>query len=108
MLLSRFWYAVIAAVLGGAVFLLYLAMGVSNRTAAKTGDQLLTAASRSVYWYLTDDGRQRATSLIPLALNKDVRENLAKAVVVECVRVAHAQRRQVASYSPTRPPRAQK
>lgn len=79
MLLSRFWYAVIAAVLGGAVFLLYLAMGVSNRTASKTGDQLLTAASRSVYWYLTDDGRQRATALIPIALNKDVRESLSEA-----------------------------
>ncbi|MEZ4445671.1 MAG: MXAN_5187 family protein [Polyangiaceae bacterium] len=79
MLLSRFWYAVLAVLLGGAIFLLYLATGVANRTNAKTGDQLLTAASRSVYWYLTDDGRQRATALIPLSLEKTVQEGLSKA-----------------------------
>jgi hypothetical protein len=77
-LLSRFWYVALGVALAAAVFLLYLATAVANRGASTTGDQLLTAASRSVYWYMTDDSRTRAAALIPLALDGDVRDGLDK------------------------------
>ena len=83
MLLSRFWYLALAFVLAGAVFLLYVATAVTNRNASSTGNQLLTAASRSVYWYMTDDSRQLATALIPLALDADVAAGLSKATKTE-------------------------
>ncbi len=79
MILSRFWYAVLGAGLAFAAFLLFLSTSVANRNAQKTADQLLTAASKSVGWYLADDARTRATSLIPLALDPEVRSTLAAA-----------------------------
>jgi len=79
MILSRFWYAVLGAALAFAAFLLFLSTSVANRNAQKTADQLLTAASKSVGWYLADDARTRATTLIPLALDPEVRSALAKA-----------------------------
>ncbi len=78
MLLSRFWYAALAVVVAVAGFLLYVATAVMNRNASTTGDQLLTAASRSVFWYMTDDARTRATALIPVALDPEVRDGLDK------------------------------
>ncbi|MEM6790976.1 MAG: MXAN_5187 family protein [Myxococcota bacterium] len=79
MILSRFWYAVLGAALAFAAFLLFLSTSVANRNAQRTADQLLTAASRSVGWYLADDARTRATALIPLSLDPDLRETLAAA-----------------------------
>ena len=70
MLLSRFWYVLLAVVLAGAVFLLYLATAYSNRNATKTAGKLLTAASKAVHWYLTDDARKRAAALIKLTTDK--------------------------------------
>jgi hypothetical protein len=78
-LLSRFWYVVLAVLLAFSLFLLYLATSVSNRDAQRTAGRLLTAASKSVGWFLTDDARKRASALTPLALDSDVRQGVAKA-----------------------------
>ena len=79
MLLSRFWYIALSVALAGAIFLLYLATAVTNRSSQKAAEKLLTAASKAVSWYLADDARNRATSLIPLSLDASVREGLEKA-----------------------------
>lgn len=79
MLLSRFWYVVLAVLLAFSLFLLYLATSVSNRDAQRTAGQLLTAASKSVGWFLTDDARKRASALTPLALDSDIRQGASKA-----------------------------
>jgi hypothetical protein len=82
-LLSRFWFVVMAVALAAAMFLLYLATAVSNRSSRKTAAQLLTAASQAVGWYLKDDARTRASALIPVSFHPDVKDGLAKSSKTE-------------------------
>lgn len=86
MVLSRFWYVVLSVALVGAMFLVYLATAVSNRTARTTAGRLLTAASQSVGWYLQDDARSRAAALIPLSFHPDVKDGLTKASKAESLK----------------------
>ncbi len=79
MLLSRFWYIVLSVALAAALFFLYLATAVSNRTANRTAGRLLTSASKAVGWYMQDDARNRAAALIPLTLDSAISKGLAKA-----------------------------
>ncbi len=79
MLLSRFWYVVLALVLGGAIFVLYLAMSMYNRAGARAMGEALSADSQVVSWYLRDDARTRAAHLIQFALDKSIAKNLAEA-----------------------------
>lgn len=78
MILSRFWYAVLALAFGAAVFVLLLAVQMYNRAGNRAMGEALTADSSAVEWYLKDDARRRASALVGFALNPKIRANLAK------------------------------
>jgi hypothetical protein len=79
MLLSRFWYVLLALVLGGAIFVLFLATSMYNRAGARNMGEGLSADSQVVSWYLKNDARSRSAQLIKFALDPDVAKYLAKA-----------------------------
>jgi hypothetical protein len=79
MLLSRFWYVVLALLLGGAIFVLYLAQSMYNRAGARAMGEGLSADSQVVSWYLRDDARSRSGHLIKFALDNSISKNLAEA-----------------------------
>jgi hypothetical protein len=79
MILSRFWYAVLALALGATAFILLVAVQQYNRAGNRAMGESLTSDSSAVEWYLKDDARRRASALVQIALNADVRTNLAKA-----------------------------
>ncbi len=78
MLLSRFWYVLLAFALGTAAFVLFLAQSMYNRAGARTMGEGLSADSQVVSWYLKDDARERSAQLIKFALNQDIAKYLAK------------------------------
>jgi len=78
MILSRFWYAVLALALGAAAFILLIAVQQFNRAGNRAMGESLTADSSAVEWYLKDDARRRASALVPIAVNPELRSNLAK------------------------------
>ena len=78
MLLSRFWYVVLAMLLGAAAFVLFLATSMYNRAGARAMGEGLSADGQVVSWYLKDDARQRSAQLIKFALNQDIAKYLAK------------------------------
>ncbi len=79
MLLTRFWYALSALALGLAIFALFLAAQMYNRTGARAMGEALSADSSAVDWYLRDDSRKRSSAIIPVALSPDVIAGLGKA-----------------------------
>lgn len=79
MLLSRFWYVVLALLLGAAIFVLYLAMSMYNRAGSRAMGEGLSADSQVVSWYLRDDARTRSAHLIKFALDQNISKNLAEA-----------------------------
>ncbi len=78
MLLSRFWYVALALVLGGAIFVLFLATSMYNRSGARNMGEGLSADSQVVSWYLKDDARSRSAQLVKFALDPDVAKYLEK------------------------------
>ena len=76
MLLSRFWYVVLALLLGASIFVLYLAMSMYNRAGARAMGEGLSSDSQVVSWYLKDDARKRSAQLIKFALNEDIAKYL--------------------------------
>jgi hypothetical protein len=78
-ILSRFWYVVLALALGGSLFVLWTGAAVYNRAGQRAVNEALSADSSAVGWFLRDDASSRASALIPVALNADVRGGLAKA-----------------------------
>lgn len=78
MLLSRFWYVLLALLLGAATFVLFMATSIYNRSGARNMGEGLSADSQVVSWYLKDDARQRSAELINFALNPDIAKYLAK------------------------------
>jgi hypothetical protein len=78
MILSRFWYAVLALVFGATAFILLLSVQMYNRAGNRSMSESLLADSSAVEWYLKDDARRRASSLVNMALHPDIRANLAK------------------------------
>ncbi|HVY45331.1 MAG TPA: MXAN_5187 family protein [Minicystis sp.] len=79
MLLSRFWYVVLALALGGAAFTMFTAAQMYNHAGSRAMSDALTADSSAVDWYLRDDSRKRSSELIPITLNPDLAAGLAKA-----------------------------
>jgi hypothetical protein len=79
MLLSRFWYFILALALGASIAATYVVQHYYNRTTERWMKDALAADSISVGATLRDDARRRASELIPIALDKDIREGLAKA-----------------------------
>lgn len=83
MLLSRFWYVALALILGGAIFVLFLATSMYNRSGARNMGEGLSADSQVVSWYLKDDARAREAQLIKFALDPDIAKYLAKSSASE-------------------------
>jgi len=79
MLLSRFWYFILSLSLAAAVGILFAAQSFYNRNSERTLTESLQADSSAVGWYMKDDARNRAGALLPVALDPELREGLAKA-----------------------------
>lgn len=79
MLLSRFWYVVLSLALGASLFCLFMARQLYNRAGYRAMSEALAADSSAVEWFLKDDARRRASALIPISLNPELRGQLAKA-----------------------------
>jgi hypothetical protein len=78
MLLSRFWYVLVAALLSAALFTLYLAQSMYNRAGAKVVAEGLLSDSQVVSWYIRNGARERAAQLIKFSLNPTVTTALAE------------------------------
>jgi len=78
MLLSRFWYVVLALCLGVAVFVLFVSARLFNRHGERAMAESLASDSSAVGWYLRDDARSRSAALIPIALDPGIRKGLNK------------------------------
>lgn len=81
MLLSRFWYVLLALALGASAFTLYVADQMYNHAGHRAMSDALAADSSAVGWFLRDDARKRSSATIPMALSPDIGEGLAKASV---------------------------
>jgi hypothetical protein len=78
MLLSRFWYVVMAVALGAVLFVLFLSTSMYDRASVRAMGEALAGDSQVVASYLRDDARKRSISLIVPALDEDIRTHLAK------------------------------
>ncbi len=78
MLLSRFWYVVLALLLGATTFVLFLAASMYNRIGSRDLAERLSSDSQVVSWYLKDDARQRTAQLTKFALHRDIAKYLNK------------------------------
>jgi hypothetical protein len=79
MLLSRFWYVIVALALGATTAGLFLASNIYNRTNKDATGQALQADVQVVGWYLNDDARRRSSLLLNVCLDDVVRGQLSKA-----------------------------
>lgn len=79
MLLSRFWYVVLAVALGAVLFALFLSTNMYDRASVRAMGEALAGDSQVVGSFLRDDARRRASALIVPALDDDIRTHLAKA-----------------------------
>src|ERR1700733_609192 len=79
MLLTRFWAIVLSLALGLSAFALFLAAQMYNHAGAHAMSDALAADSSAVGWFLRDDARTRASTLIQFALSVEIRDGLAKA-----------------------------
>jgi hypothetical protein len=82
-ILSRFWIAFLALLLGAATFVLYLAAGMYNRAGARSLAEALSSDGQVVTWYLQKDARERSGRLIQFALDPDVAKYLQKSTESE-------------------------
>jgi len=60
MLLSRFWYGVIALALGAVTFVLFIAAQMYNHAGNRAMSDALIASSSAVTWFLNEDSRKRS------------------------------------------------
>jgi hypothetical protein len=78
MLLSRFWYVILALALAASAAALFLATAVYNAASRHAMNQALTADTQVVSWYINDDARRRSSLLLAICLDEAVKKNLAK------------------------------
>lgn len=78
MLLSRFWYVILALALSVSVGALFVATEVYNRTTLSTLNQALAGDTQVVNWFINDDARRRSSMLLKVCLDKTIREHLSK------------------------------
>lgn len=78
MVLSRFWYPILSLALAVAVGVLYIAHSFYNRHTERWMNEALMADASAVALYLKDDARNRAAALLPVSLNPELREAVAK------------------------------
>jgi hypothetical protein len=77
MVASRFWYGVLALLIGGITLLLYLAISMHDRVAARLVAEGLSADSQLVSWSLKNAARERASQLIRFSSDSKVIAALA-------------------------------
>jgi hypothetical protein len=97
MVLSRFWYVVLALLLGAALFLLNIASSMYNRAGLRARAEALSSDAQVVSWYLRDDARQRSAQLIPFALEPDIAKYLQRSSDSEAKVPAEAREKLVAA-----------
>jgi hypothetical protein len=78
MLLSRFWYVVLAVLLGALTFQLYLATSMYDRATQRSMGEALAGDSQVVASFLRDDARKRTIALMVVVLDEDIRNHLTK------------------------------
>jgi hypothetical protein len=83
MLLSRFFYVLLALVVGALLFTLEMAQSMYNRAGDRARGEGLSSDSQVVSWYLKDDARTRSAQLVKFALDPDIARNLQKASTSE-------------------------
>jgi hypothetical protein len=94
MLLSRFWYVLLALLLSSCVFVLYLAQSMYNRAGAMVLGEGLFSDSQVVSWYMRSTARERSAQLIQFALDPKITAALAKSAADESKPIAKASRTQ--------------
>ena len=68
MLLSRFWYAVLAVLAAFALYAVFLAVGQFNRRSVAGANEALASDAAVVRWGLKIDARYRLDALLDAAL----------------------------------------
>jgi hypothetical protein len=79
MLLSRFWYVILALVVGAALYVAYLAVGRYNRDKAVAMQQGLASDSQTVEWALKIDARRRLDALLVGSVDPAIRQAVGAA-----------------------------
>src|SRR3954453_18722469 len=79
MLLSRFWYLLLAFVLAGAMYVVFLAVGQYNRRNAVAMAETLASDSQVAGWALQIDARRRLDALLLGSVDKGIQESLVNA-----------------------------
>ncbi|CAN5783942.1 hypothetical protein BH09MYX1_BH09MYX1_34710 [soil metagenome] len=74
MLLSRFWYAILAVLAAFAVYAIFLAVGQYNRRSTVASNESLAADSQVVRWSLQIDSRRRLDALLVGSVDKGVQD----------------------------------
>jgi hypothetical protein len=76
MLLSRFWYVILAIAVGVSLYIVFLAVGQFNRRATFVMKDGLASDSQTVEWALKIDSRRRLDQLAFASLNPVVQKAL--------------------------------
>lgn len=79
MILSRVWIALLSLALAGALFTLYLAQSMYNRSGGRVLAEGLSSDSQVVSWYMRHAARERSSRLINATLNPEIIGSLAAA-----------------------------
>lgn len=74
MLLSRFWYLLLAVLAAFAVYAIFLAVGQYNRRSMVSSNESLAADSQVVRWSLQIDSRRRLDALLVGSVDKGVQD----------------------------------
>jgi hypothetical protein len=79
MLLSRFWYAILAVALAAAVALLYISIHQHNRLRESDTRMIIDHDRDIVDWYLRIDARRRLDALAIVSIDDQIRNGIVKA-----------------------------
>ena len=74
MLLSRFWYAVLAVLAAFAIYAVFLAVGQFNRRSVAGANEALASDAAVVRWGLKIDARYRLDALLVGSVDKGVQD----------------------------------
>lgn len=74
MLLSRFWYAVLAVLAAFAIYAVFLAVGQFNRRSVSGANEALASDAAVVRWGLKIDARYRLDALLVGSVDKGVQD----------------------------------
>ncbi len=79
MLLSRFWYAILAVALAASIGLLYISIHEHNRLRATDTYEIVSHDRDVVDWFLQLDARRRLDALAIVSVDSAVQDGLVKA-----------------------------